>query len=188
MWMKISNYKHSSIFLLLAFFFVFFFSCCASLKRKNNSDAALNQDTVNDTSLTIENAEISSINNQTIQSFYDSMLYDVCSEFFENGIKEDALPDWLKKLPEDDAYFYVVGISKKLTSEQRSRESALLDAMNNLYEAGNTFLPEGEKPIVNGYTHISTFTQEVKNKEKAKTAYITTVLVRVPKKRIMGDL
>lgn len=174
-------------YILTLFFVLFstlFFSCCVILKKTGESAKKPDEQKVElqkgkEEKTSSETAVAS--DDFTEQDFYESMLVEVCESLKKHGADTEKFPDWLKELPLDEKYFYAVGISNLVTSEQKSRSNALLDAHKRLYEAVLKFLPEGTKPRVNGYEHLSTFTH------KNEKAYISAVLVRIPKKRITGE-
>lgn len=105
--------------------------------------------------------------------------------FLAAGVAEGELPEWLFRFDDDGRFLYAVGVSGKAAGEQRSRDRAQVDAHRNLEDAARAILPDGARPNVSGYTFVSAFTRKVKSAEGGRTGYITAVLVRIPRERIL---
>lgn len=174
MWKNYLNKKArfaSAVFLCLAV--VLCFSCCASIKKKSAGNSASDTEPLpGEPAQAAIKEESTSAPEKSLQAFYDGMLKEVRAnfDFSETAVVANPVPGWLRTLADDGAYFYVIGVSPKNTSEQRSRDRALLNAQEKLKDAG----------MSTRYTHISTYTQKLQD-EQDKKYYISAVLVRVPK-------
>lgn len=117
----------------------------------------------------------------TVEEYYDSMLVDINMKFTEGPESSADKPEWLKTITDEDTYLYSVGISGKATSEQSSRDEALLDAQIRLNDVLKIFTDGKTGLRMNGYTHVSTYTQKIKESNSGKIIYISAVLIRIPK-------
>lgn len=210
---KLNRKKSTACALLFCFVSCVLFSCCVSTKKNSETDEK-NANETESSKNSEENVQKEEIrenyqtvsfqeekNTETLQKnfvqeeskkmsvaeFYDSMVKTARNSFDDSQPLEKEFPEWLSKLEDDGTYFYAVGAAGRFASEQRSREMAVLEAQSKLYDAAKIFQPDVAKPRVNGYTHISTYTQKIKNPETGKSAYVSAALIRIPRERIVGS-
>lgn len=123
--------------------------------------------------------------NSAVGDYYASMLEKKRLRFTDLGFDAKQLPKWIYSLDEDK-YLYAVGVSNAVTTKKRAKIRSEEDVMETLYDAAKFFQGDNSKPSVNGYEPLKYYTGDFVNDKTGKTMYVTAVLVRIPKNKILG--
>lgn len=122
----------------------------------------------------------------SVKNYYDSLLEKKRQKLSGFGLDTKQMPEWINSFS-NDKYFYVVGVSSMVTSKSTSLTRAEEDAMNELYAAAKSFQGADSKPKITGWESVEYHTQTFTHEKSGKTVYVAAVLVKIPRKKILGE-